>query len=73
MTDAKKVARRDFINQSTRTAAGLAAAIPAVVAFNYFSNKISALVAEMDIFSSDLLSIIERQLFKEGMVTKPRA
>jgi biopolymer transport protein TolQ len=46
------------------TAAGLAAAIPAVVAFNYFSHRISALRAEMDIFTSDFLSIVERQFFK---------
>lgn len=46
------------------TAAGLAAAIPAVVAFNYFNQKISALRAEMDIFKSDFLSMIERQFFK---------
>ncbi len=46
------------------TAAGLAAAIPAVVAFNYFSNRVSDLSAEMEIFSSDFLSIMERRLFK---------
>jgi biopolymer transport protein TolQ len=46
------------------TAAGLAAAIPAVVAFNYFNQKISALRAEMDIFKSDFLSMIERQFFR---------
>ena len=37
------------------TAAGLAAAIPAVVAFNYFNNRVSDLSAEMEIFSSDFL------------------
>ncbi len=52
------------------TAAGLAAAIPAVVAFNYFSNKASALSAEMDIFTSDFLSMVERQFFKKQMFTK---
>jgi biopolymer transport protein TolQ len=52
------------------TAAGLAAAIPAVVAFNFFNQRISALRAEMDIFKSDFLSMIERQLFKEDTVTK---
>jgi len=46
------------------TAAGLAAAIPAVVAFNYFSNRVSGLRAEMDIFTSEFLSIIERQFLK---------
>jgi biopolymer transport protein TolQ len=47
------------------TAAGLAAAIPAVVAFNYFSQKISRFGAEMDIFRSDFLSTVERQFFKK--------
>jgi biopolymer transport protein TolQ len=52
------------------TAAGLAAAIPAVVAFNFFNQRISALRAEMDIFKSDFLSMVERQLFKEDASTK---
>ncbi len=47
------------------TAAGLAAAIPAVVAYNFFTQRISALTAEMDIFKSDFLSMVERQFFKE--------
>jgi biopolymer transport protein TolQ len=47
------------------TAAGLAAAIPAVVAFNYFTHRISAVRAEMDIFTSDFLSTVERQFFKK--------
>ena len=51
------------------TAAGLAAAIPAVVAFNYFSNKVSEFSAEMEIFSSDFLSIVERRLFKAQVKT----
>ena len=54
------------------TAAGLAAAIPAVVAFNYFTHKITALNAEMDIFTSDFLSTVERQFFKQHVVAKPR-
>lgn len=45
------------------TAAGLAAAIPAVVAFNHFNQTISALRAEMDIFKSDFMIMVERQLF----------
>ena len=53
------------------TAAGLAAAIPAVVAFNYFTHKITALSAEMDIFTSDFLSTVERQFFKQHVVAKP--
>jgi biopolymer transport protein TolQ len=52
------------------TAAGLAAAIPAVVAFNYFTHRITALNAEMDIFTSDFLSTVERQFFKRHMGVK---
>jgi len=52
------------------TAAGLAAAIPAVVAFNYFSHKATGLRAEMDIFASDFLSTAERQLYKRHLTGK---
>lgn len=52
------------------TAAGLAAAIPAVVAFNYFTHRISALRAEMDIFASDFLSAFERQFFRKQGASK---
>ena len=55
------------------TAAGLAAAIPAVVAFNYFTHKISALGSEMDIFTSDFLSTVERQFFKQQRFTGKRS
>ncbi len=51
------------------TAAGLAAAIPAVVAFNHFTHKISAIGAEMDIFAADFLSTVERQFFKKQAKT----
>jgi len=44
------------------TAAGLAAAIPAVVAFNYFTGKIRVIDSEMRNFASDFLNIIERQV-----------
>jgi biopolymer transport protein TolQ len=50
------------------TAAGLVAAIPAVVAFNYYSHKIGALGSEMDIFTSDFLSTVERQFFKKQSI-----
>ncbi|HPL63178.1 MAG: protein TolQ [Syntrophales bacterium] len=42
------------------TAAGLAAAIPAVVFYNYFQNRIRKVMLETDNFSSELLNIIER-------------
>jgi biopolymer transport protein TolQ len=42
------------------TAAGLAAAIPAVIFYNYFQNRIKRISSEMDSFSSEFLNIIER-------------
>ena len=42
------------------TAAGLAAAIPAVIFYNYYINRVKAMSLEMDNFSSELLNIIER-------------
>lgn len=45
------------------TAAGLAAAIPAVVAYNYYLNKVRVLETEMDNFSHELLNIVERNFF----------
>jgi len=46
------------------TAAGLAAAIPAVVFYNYFQNNIKVMVMEMDSFISELLNILERYYAK---------
>lgn len=45
------------------TAFGLFAAIPAVVAFNYFHSQIKVLDTEMANFSSDFLNIIKRHFF----------
>ena len=45
------------------TAAGLAAAIPAVVAYNYFSQRVSLLNSEMDIFTTDFLTMVGRRAF----------
>ncbi len=47
------------------TAAGLATAIPAVIAFNYFNNKVSNIKAEMEAFMADFLNISERYLIKK--------
>ena len=44
------------------TAVGLFAAIPAVVAYNYFLNWVKVLASEMETFSSDFINIIERHL-----------
>jgi biopolymer transport protein TolQ len=46
------------------TAIGLAAAIPAVIAYNYFLSKIRVLSTEMDNFSNDFLNIVKRHFFK---------
>jgi biopolymer transport protein TolQ len=46
------------------TAAGLAAAIPAVVAYNYFSRQIRVLSADMENFSHEFLNIAERHFLK---------
>lgn len=42
------------------TAIGLVAAIPAVVAYNHYVNKVNVLTGEMDNFSQEFLNIVER-------------
>ena len=42
------------------TAIGLVAAIPAVVAYNHFLNKVNVLTGEMDNFCQEFLNIVER-------------
>jgi len=42
------------------TAVGLAAAIPAVVGYNYYIQKVRGLKTQMDNFSSDFLNIVKR-------------
>jgi biopolymer transport protein TolQ len=42
------------------TAAGLAAAIPAVIFYNFFQNRVRKMSTEMDNFSSEFLNIVER-------------
>jgi biopolymer transport protein TolQ len=46
------------------TAAGLAAAIPAVIAFNYFMQKIRVIETELRSFAADFLNIIERDILR---------
>jgi biopolymer transport protein TolQ len=48
------------------TAAGLGAAIPAVIAFNHFSNRIGILETELNNFSADFLNIVERDILVSG-------
>jgi biopolymer transport protein TolQ len=43
------------------TAIGLVAAIPAVMGYNHFVNKVNVLTGEMDNFSQEFLNIVERQ------------
>lgn len=47
------------------TAIGLAAAIPAVMAYNYFVRRLRVVRNEVDSFSSDYLNIIQRHLLAE--------
>ncbi len=44
------------------TAAGLAVAIPSVIAYNYFTDRVRVLDSELQSFSSDLLNIMERDI-----------
>jgi biopolymer transport protein TolQ len=46
------------------TAAGLAVAIPAVIAFNYFNQKIKVIETELLSFSADFLNIVERDILR---------
>jgi len=46
------------------TAIGLLAAIPAVMAYNFFIRKIRVLESEVDAFSSDLLNIVRRHFVR---------
>ncbi len=42
------------------TAIGLVAAIPAVIGYNHFVNKINILIGEMDNFCQEMLNIVQR-------------
>jgi len=50
------------------TAVGLGAAIPAVIAFNTFTSRLTFLRSEMETFASDFLSLVERQVVKKSLV-----
>lgn len=49
------------------TAAGLAVAIPSVMAYNYFTDRIRGLDSELQSFAADLLNIIERDIQKNSV------
>ena len=46
------------------TAIGLVAAIPAVMAFNYFARRIKVLSNEMDTFGNDFLNLVKRNYLR---------
>jgi biopolymer transport protein TolQ len=46
------------------TAIGLVAAIPAVLAYNFFVRRITVLASEMETFSKDFLNIVRRNFLK---------
>ena len=50
----------DIAHALIATAVGLAAAIPAVMAYNFFNSRIRVVVGEMDDFSDDFLNIVKR-------------
>lgn len=52
----------DIAHALVATAIGLVAAIPAVMAFNYFNSKIRILNIEMENFSADFMNIVKRHL-----------
>ena len=47
------------------TAAGLAVAIPAVIFYNYYSNKVADVEGEMQSFAADFMNLIERDLISK--------
>ena len=46
------------------TAFGLFTAIPAVVAYNFFANRVKVMGSEMDNFTDDFLNIVKRHFFE---------
>ncbi len=46
------------------TAVGLAVAIPSVIAYNFFAQKIKVIDAELQNFAADFLNIVERDILK---------
>lgn len=44
------------------TAAGLAVAIPAVIFYNYFSNRVAEFESDVESFSTDFINLIERDI-----------
>ncbi len=55
----------DIAHALIATAVGLAAAIPAVMAYNTFNRRIRVLTTEMDNFSDDFMNIVRRHFRKK--------
>jgi len=47
------------------TAAGLLTAVPSVIAYNYFNHRVKVFATEMDNFSLDFLSLIEKNFVRK--------
>jgi biopolymer transport protein TolQ len=54
----------DLADALFATAVGLVAAIPAVIAYNFFVRRIRVLSSEMEAFSNDFLNIIQRHFLR---------
>ncbi|MBI3596496.1 MAG: MotA/TolQ/ExbB proton channel family protein [Nitrospirae bacterium] len=52
------------------TAAGLLAAIPAVVAFNYYVSRIRVMASAMETFSTEFLSLVEERVISSKVSRK---
>lgn len=48
------------------TIVGLIAAVPAVIAYNHFSNRVQSLVTQMDSFGLEVANIIQKQIIKQA-------
>ena len=56
--------RESLVLGDLRAPLGLIAAVPAVMAYNYFARRIKVLSAEMDAFSNDFLNIVKRHFLR---------
>jgi biopolymer transport protein TolQ len=50
------------------TAIGLAAAIPAVIAYNYFMQKIHVIETDIQHFINDFLNTVEKEWIRKNML-----
>ncbi len=48
------------------TAAGIAAAVPAVIGYNHFANSIKRQAVNMDSFTQDFLNILQRNVLSQA-------